>query len=172
MGGIIVTQVGIFNRCACYTLWGRTGLALPENDSVDKTLFWRIDTSYPAIAFVCVGFQLVVVPYLLLRRYGLAVRVFLQRDDEKSNLPAWVVRFYGFVVVVWDVVKEGANKIRTGLGQVVMKLKGRRSCLIYTRGVAGEDTAPSTNRIGNNGQSEAYEEVELDDLMQGDSERQ
>jgi hypothetical protein len=55
----------------------KAGLALPENNSVSKTLFWRIDTSYPAIALACVGFQLVVAPCLLLRQYGLAFRVFL-----------------------------------------------------------------------------------------------
>jgi hypothetical protein len=104
MGGIVVTQIGVFNRCACYTLWGKAGLALPENNIVSRTLFWRIDTSYPAIAFACVGFQLVVVPCLLLRQYGLAFRVFLQRDDEKSNLPGWVSRIYGSFAVVWEAI--------------------------------------------------------------------
>ena len=97
MGGIIATQIGVFNRCACYTLWGRAGLALPENLSVASVLFWRIDTSYPAIAFLCVGFQLVIVPGLVIWRYGFAIRVFLQRDDDASNL-RWldgVRRFFG-----------------------------------------------------------------------------
>ncbi|KAE9362864.1 hypothetical protein N431DRAFT_358157 [Stipitochalara longipes BDJ] len=126
MGGIIVTQVGVFNRCACYTLWGRAGLALPENGSVSNTLSWRIDTSYPAIAFLCVGFQLVVVPCFLLRQYGLAVRVFLQRDDEKSNLPGWIVSFYEWLVVVWVVLKEGCIKIWRFLSGAFMKLGRRR----------------------------------------------
>jgi hypothetical protein len=115
MGGIVITQIGVFNRCVCYTLWGKAGLALPENNSVSKTFFYRIDTSYPAIAFACVGFQLVVVPSLLLRQYGLAFRVFLQRDDEKSNLLGWVGRIYGSLVVVWEAIAEGVKKMWRGL---------------------------------------------------------
>jgi hypothetical protein len=160
MGGIVVTQLGIFNRCACYTLWGKAGLALPENNSVSRTLFWRIDTSYPAIAFACVGFQLVVVPCLLLRQYGLAFRVFLQRDDEKSNLPGWVGRIYGSLVVVWKAIADGVNKMWRGLGRSVLKLRGRRSETIYTREVPrAETTTPSTIWIGKSNQSGKYEEI-------------
>lgn len=116
MGGIVVTQVGVFNQCACYTLWGRTGLALPENDRVSKTLFWRINTGYPAIAFLCVGFQLIIVPSLLLRQYGLAIRVFLQRDDEKSNFPDWLVKVCGWFVRVWEGMKYLAKETKIYLG--------------------------------------------------------
>jgi hypothetical protein len=162
MGGIVVTQIGIFNRCACYTLWGKAGLALPENNSVSRTLFWRIDTSYPAIAFACVGFQLVVVPCLLLRQYGLAFRVFLQRDDEKSNLPGWVGKIYDSSVVVWEAITEGVKKMWRGLARGVSKLRGRRSEVIYTRGVPREETtAPTTSWIGKSNQSGGYEVIEL-----------
>ena len=97
MGGIIATQVGVFNRCSCYTLWGRKGLALPETPSVSNILFWRIDTAYPAIAFLCVGFQLVIVPGLVVWRYSSAIRVFLQKDDDSSNAEWWnaVQNFFG-----------------------------------------------------------------------------
>lgn len=165
MSGIIVTQVGVFNRCACYTRWGKVGLALPENNNVSKTLFWRIDISYPAIAFICVGFQLVIVPCLLLRQYNLAVRVFLQRDDEKSNLPGWVVRFYRWLVVVWEAIGEGAKKIRRGLGRGLMKLRKSRSEVIYTRAVPeAEHTAPSNSWIGKSDQGGGYEEIDLAQL--------
>jgi hypothetical protein len=169
MGGIILTQVGVFNRCACYTLWGRTGLALPENNSVTKTLFWRIDTSYPAIAFVCVGFQLIVVPCLLLRQYGLALRVFLQRDDEKSNLPDWVVGFCGWLVGVGEAIEKVAKRTRKVIGNGFTKLRRTISEAIYTPGVAGaEETAPSASWIGKSDNSGGYEEVELRDFSHGD----
>jgi hypothetical protein len=89
MGGIIATQVGVFNRCSSYTLWGKVPLALPEVVSVAATLVKRIATVYPAIAFLCIGFQLVVFPALILLQYSHAARVFLQRDDNASNLQPW-----------------------------------------------------------------------------------
>ena len=89
MGGIIATQVGVCNRCSCYTLWGKTGLALPEITSVAGTLVHRIATTYPALAFLCVGLQLVVFPTVVMIQYPHAVRVFLQRDDNTSNMQWW-----------------------------------------------------------------------------------
>lgn len=86
VGGIIVTQVGVFNRCSCYTGWGRYGLALPEWHSVSGVLFRRIHDAYPAISFTTIGFMLLIVPLMIVKQYELAVRVFLQRDDDKSNL--------------------------------------------------------------------------------------
>ena len=89
MGGVIATQVGVFNRCSCYTLWGKTGLALPQMSSVSETLVHRIATDYPALAFLCVGLQLVVFPAVVLIQHPHAVRVFLQRDDNASNMQWW-----------------------------------------------------------------------------------
>ncbi|KAG4438394.1 hypothetical protein IFR05_006100 [Cadophora sp. M221] len=84
--GIIVTQVGVFNRCSCYTRWGRVGLALPQWNAVSDVLSTRIRTAYPAISFTCIGFMLVVIPLIIARHYELAMRIFLQRDDGVSNL--------------------------------------------------------------------------------------
>lgn len=89
MGGIIATQVGVFNRCSCYTLWGRTGLALPEMPDVAETLFYRINTAYPAVTFTSIGIELIVVPLFICIRYRGALRTFIQRDDRKSNA-AWL----------------------------------------------------------------------------------
>lgn len=103
MGGIIATQVGIFNKCECYTLWGRTGLALPEMPDVAQTLFYRLHLAYPAIAFSCIGIQLILVPLYICIRYRDAVRTFVQRDDRKSNAK-WLwnllkkCRAYGAVI--------------------------------------------------------------------------
>ncbi|KAK3171746.1 hypothetical protein OEA41_003830 [Lepraria neglecta] len=85
MGGIITTQIGVFNRCSCYTLWGKTGLALPQMPEVATVLRHRLSTVYPALIFVCVGIQLLLIPLFICVRYRHALRVFLQRDDAKSN---------------------------------------------------------------------------------------
>ncbi|CZT13060.1 uncharacterized protein RCO7_04247 [Rhynchosporium graminicola] len=107
--GIIVTQVGVFNRCSCYTRWGRVGLALPEWSPVSHVLFGRIGTAYPAIAFTCIGIMLFLIPLLIARHYELAVRVFLQRDDGVSNLD-WL----------HDVVRLPEN-----IGRVIRNLSGK-----------------------------------------------
>ncbi len=85
MGGVITTQLGVFNRCSCYTQWGRTGLALPEMPDVAEALFHRLNTTYPAIAFTGIGIELVVIPLFVCILYMDALRTFIQRDDKKSN---------------------------------------------------------------------------------------
>jgi hypothetical protein len=85
MGGIIATQVGLFNRCACYTQWGNTGLALPEMPDVAAVLSHRLATAYPAITFLAIGLELIIVPVAIWFWYADAVRVFSQRDDGESN---------------------------------------------------------------------------------------
>ena len=89
MGGVITAQVGVFNRCSCYTLWGKTGLALPERPDVAKTLFDRLNMAYPAFTFTTIGIELIIFPLFICIQYGDALRIFVQRDDEKSNA-AWV----------------------------------------------------------------------------------
>jgi hypothetical protein len=141
MGGIMVTQIGVFNQCACYTLWGKAGLALPETNSVKTTLTWRIDTSYPAIAFLCVGFQLVIVPSLLLNQYGNAIRVFLQRDDEKSNIPERIVSFWAKLVRGWKVMTGWAKTVWSVIEAGVRKLIGRPG-VACTSGFPGNEDNP------------------------------
>ena len=91
MGGIIATQVGIFNRCDCYTNSGRTGLALPQMPDVAETLYRRLSTTYPAITFIGIAIELVVIPVFLCIWYIDALRIFVQRDDRRSNA-AWLWR--------------------------------------------------------------------------------
>ena len=91
MGGIIAIQLGIFNRCGCYTNSGRTGLALPQMPDVAETLFRRLSTAYPAITFTGIAIELVVIPVSLCIRYIDALRIFVQRDDRRSNA-AWLWR--------------------------------------------------------------------------------
>jgi hypothetical protein len=87
MGMVIAPQIGIYNSPECYTLWGRTGLALPGMASVAATLSHNLDKVYPPIMAVGIGVQLLVLPAIVIRKYRLAIRVFLQRDDEQSNFP-------------------------------------------------------------------------------------
>ena len=85
MGLVIICQLGVFNRCACYTLWGKTGLALPEMPDTAATLFDRINTLYPAITFTSISIESIVIPLIICFRYMDALRTFVQRDDRKSN---------------------------------------------------------------------------------------
>ena len=82
---IVVTQIGIFNRCSCFTNWGRNGLALPQMPDVAKVLRRRMSTVYPAAAFTSIVIELVIIPLILLFWYRDALRVFVQRDDRTSN---------------------------------------------------------------------------------------
>ena len=86
---VILTQVGILNRCACYSIEDRTGLAFPEISWIAGTLTYNIRLAYPAIAFLCIAFELLVFPYFVYRQHRAAFRVFLQRDDRESNLRHW-----------------------------------------------------------------------------------
>lgn len=95
MGGVIVTQVGVFNRCSCYTKWGRTGLALPQMPDVARVLFHRLTTAYPATTFTSIGVMLIIIPLFICIRYMDALRTFVQRDDQKSNAQ-WL----------WKIVKR------------------------------------------------------------------
>ena len=89
LSGIVATQVGVMNRCSCYTQLGTTGLALPEITSVANFLFRGIAVEYPLEAFACIAVQLVVVPAAITFAYRTAMRVFLQRDDDLSNRKWW-----------------------------------------------------------------------------------
>ena len=94
---IVLTQFGIFNRCACYTQWGRKCLALPQRPDIDAILRERIHTWYLGITVMGIAVQLVLVPGYVLWRYWDGVRVFVQKDDGRSNVPAWT---WGLIVRV------------------------------------------------------------------------
>ena len=123
MGGIITTQVGVFNKCECYTLWGKTGLALPEMPDVAQTLFDRLNTVYPGIAFTCIGLELVVVPLLICYWYIDALRTYIQRDDRMSNA-IWLWKLLKKYRALKAALKRpwlrrlfGLSRTRTGLAE-------------------------------------------------------
>ena len=123
MGGIITVQVGVFNRCECYTLWGRTGLPLPEMPDIAQTLFYRLNTVYPGIAFTCIGLELVVVPLCIFIRYIDALRTYVQRDDRMSNaMWLWnLLKKYRASKAAfkrsWSRRSFGLSRTRTGLAE-------------------------------------------------------
>ena len=82
---VIVINVGFYNRCACYTMWGKAALALPEMPQVADKLSHRITTVYPGVAFASIGLELIVIPSVIAFHYSVALRVFMQRDDGVSN---------------------------------------------------------------------------------------
>jgi hypothetical protein len=86
LGLVAATQIGIFNKCSCYTNDGWTGLALPEIPGVKTILEGRLKLHYPVLTVMAIVAQLLVFPGIILWRYYSAIRVFLQRDDRKSNL--------------------------------------------------------------------------------------
>ncbi|MCJ1439280.1 hypothetical protein MMC27_008672 [Xylographa pallens] len=135
MGGIIVTQVGIFHRCDCYTNWGKTVVALPGLVYVEGILVHRISTVYPAIAFLCIGLELVVFPALILAQYSEAIRVFMQRDDNASNMQVWHSVLDGWERKDWSCWRMGWRKIWVGTKDAVRPGLGRMRTNSYSVGL-------------------------------------
>lgn len=120
--GIIVTQAGVFNRCSCYTIWGRTGLALPQMPDVAAILLQRVKTTYPAITFTSIGIELVVIPLFICFRYNHAIRVFTQRDDRSSNA-VWLTKTFR------ALQNAGRNISKINLSRYFPQSKSNRSIL-------------------------------------------
>ena len=113
MGGIVVSQLGFFNRCSCYTRLGRTGLALPERPNIAQTLLERLHSTYPAVTFSSIGIMLVMVPLYLDYRYRDALRVFVQRDDRRSNRE-WLWRARSGLQAARDRLQNVLTRFRWG----------------------------------------------------------
>jgi hypothetical protein len=92
LGVVIATQIGIFNKCSCYAN-SDTGLALPQMPVVQTILQNRLKQEYPVLTVMGIVAQLVVFPGIVLWRYYSSVRVFLQRDDGRSNLQ-WLYNIF------------------------------------------------------------------------------
>ena len=105
-GGIIVTAIGVFNRCVCYTNWGKTGLALPQRPDLAELLNYRLEHAYPAILFTSIGIELLLIPLFICLRYRYALRVFIQRDDRTSNA-VWLWKMHR----KWKVLKRDLPRL-------------------------------------------------------------
>lgn len=84
IGVILITQWGIMNSCACWSMWGMRGLHLPQMSNVTPDLMYYTQQVAPWITFMAILFQLVfcgAVSWV----YRDAVRVYIQRDDGMSN---------------------------------------------------------------------------------------
>ncbi|KAK3374559.1 hypothetical protein B0H63DRAFT_399750 [Podospora didyma] len=120
---IMVTQLGIFNRCDCYTLWGTVPLALPQIREVAAVLMDRISFEWPLVTFLWIGIELVLC-VAIWGRYSEAFRVYMQKDDRTSNLdwaPGWVRRLFkgkggGGVEVEMEVIQGFPGGVRRGGG--------------------------------------------------------
>ncbi|KAF2117639.1 hypothetical protein BDV96DRAFT_643991 [Lophiotrema nucula] len=82
---VLVTQWGIMNSCACWSMWGLRGLHLPQLPEVEPELMYYIRHVAPWITFMAILFQL-VFSAAVAWKYWDAVRVFIQRDDGMPNL--------------------------------------------------------------------------------------
>ena len=122
-GGIITIQVGVFNRCACYTRWGRIGVALPEMPDIAQMLYYRLTKVYFGTAFTSIGIELFVVPLFICIRYIDALRTYVQRDDRTSNaIWLWnLLKKYRALEAAlknsWTRRSFGLSRTRTGLAE-------------------------------------------------------
>jgi hypothetical protein len=82
---ILVLQWSIMNSPACWSAWGSTGLHLPQMPGVKQELMHFIKDVAPWIVFAALMVQLLFF-IAVLWGYWDAVRVFIQRDDDESNM--------------------------------------------------------------------------------------
>ena len=81
---ILMTQFGIFNRCDCFTLWGKVPLALPEIPQVAEVLTRRIAFEWPALTFGWIGVEMVFCA-VIWGMYRDAFRVYNQEDGLEKE---------------------------------------------------------------------------------------
>ena len=84
IGYTLFTILGCLNKCSCW-MSDTTGLVLPQQPDVDKILRHRLNVEYPALIFSGIAIELLIVPFCVWYKYSDALRVFVQRDDGKSN---------------------------------------------------------------------------------------
>ncbi|KAK0637457.1 hypothetical protein B0T17DRAFT_521710 [Bombardia bombarda] len=116
VAAIMYTQVGIFNRCDCFTLWGRAPLALPQIAGVREVLMERIAGEWPIVTFVWIGIELVMC-VAIWWWFGEAVGVYLQKDDGGSNMgwvPERVLRAWGRVCSGLGYARRGQEGVDDG----------------------------------------------------------
>ncbi|KAL5438409.1 hypothetical protein PMIN05_005771 [Paraphaeosphaeria minitans] len=84
VGMIVITQWGIMNSCACWSMWGMRGLHLPQMLDVKRELMHYTRHVAPWITFMAILFQFLFCA-VIIWRYWDAIRVYIQRDDMMSN---------------------------------------------------------------------------------------
>ncbi|KAF1973167.1 hypothetical protein BU23DRAFT_640840 [Bimuria novae-zelandiae CBS 107.79] len=84
IGLVVITQWGIMNSCACWSMWGMRGLHLPQMSDVMPELMYYTQHVCPWITFMAILFQLIFCATVSWT-YWDTVRVYIQRDDGMSN---------------------------------------------------------------------------------------
>ncbi|KAK4187135.1 hypothetical protein QBC35DRAFT_385585 [Podospora australis] len=80
---ILVVQVGIFNRCDCFSLWGRVPVAFPQIPEVAAVLMRRIEFEWPAVTFGWIMIELGLCGGIWWY-YRDAIAVYNQQDLEMT----------------------------------------------------------------------------------------
>lgn len=83
---VLTTQLGILNRPDCWSHWGREGVWLPQitKDVVED----RLKCEYPLVIFLTVVVLFGICGFIGWS-HRLGLRVYLQRDDGRSNARAF-----------------------------------------------------------------------------------
>ncbi|KAK4173740.1 hypothetical protein QBC36DRAFT_52521 [Triangularia setosa] len=81
---ILVVQVGIFNRCDCFSLWGKVPVALPQIPEVATVLMHRISFEWPAVTFGWIAIELGVCASIWWK-YRDAFSVYNQEDGGEEK---------------------------------------------------------------------------------------
>ncbi|KAG8530275.1 uncharacterized protein KY384_004776 [Bacidia gigantensis] len=82
---VFATLVGAMNRCDCW-IDHDGSLILPQRKDIDRILQRRLNRDYPAWIFSGVAVELIVIPLWVKFSHGDALKVFVQRDDGRSNV--------------------------------------------------------------------------------------
>ncbi|CCC14434.1 unnamed protein product [Sordaria macrospora k-hell] len=127
---ILLIQLGIFNRCDCYSLWGHGPLGLPQIPAIEQILIKRIRGEWPAVTFGWVALEMVICGAVVWR-YRDAFRVYLQRDDGASN-GEWMP---GFMVEVMVMVKGWIGGVRKVVKRGWVCVSVRRAWWVSVRGL-------------------------------------
>ncbi|KAH0534014.1 hypothetical protein FGG08_007377 [Glutinoglossum americanum] len=85
----LVVRLGIFNRCSCWTRFGRAGLALPQDPTVAEAGADLTRYHFPIIIGVSIALQVIfcILVGVLFRD---AIGAFMQEDDNESG---WLAEF-------------------------------------------------------------------------------
>jgi hypothetical protein len=81
---IIMVQWGIMNRCSCWSGWGSTWVHLPQLPAVKVELMYFIKHIAPWIVAAALVLHFIFCAAVMWK-YRDAIRVFIQRDDGRSN---------------------------------------------------------------------------------------
>ena len=89
IGIFTATEIGVYNRCSCYTKGGLTGLQLPQMATVSTVLENGLQRRYLPIITMGILFQLIFIPGLIMLRYDSSTQVYMQRDDGQGVFAWW-----------------------------------------------------------------------------------